>query len=173
MKVKVIVQDEALRRLLLRVRDAAAVHRAAANTLLSITQATFNPSIGAAYRPKPWPPKADGSPCMLIRTGRLAHSFRVRASSSAGVVLTDAPYAPIHQFGGRTRPYIIRLARFIVSGRFLVSGRKRYAKYVRHPGARIPARPFFPIDDAGRLTPLAQDHVRHAVQDLLTPPGTR
>lgn len=51
------------------------------------------------------------------------------------------PYARIHEFGGTTRPHIIE-PRNKKALRFMGAGGETFAKIVRHPGSKIPARPY-------------------------------
>lgn len=149
--------------------DAAAI--AAANAILSLTQATHNPSIGAIYRPAPWPPKKDGSPSMLIRTGRMAHSYRVDHWQGAAAISTDAPYAAIHQTGGTIPPHTVPATTYLTR-----RGTTVHRRAYQHPGARIPARPFLPVQPAGTgwtlipiARPIVQRHIDTALRTLLAP----
>ncbi|MCX7866073.1 phage virion morphogenesis protein [Limisphaera sp. VF-2] len=146
----------------------AAAH-AAANAILSLTQATHNPSIGARFRPRPWPPKRDGSPSLLIRTGRMAHSYRVDAWMGGAAITTDAPYAAIHQTGGTVPPHTVPATTYLTR-----RGTTVHRRSYHHPGATIPARPFLPIQPSGTgwtLTPVARpivlQHIETALRTLL------
>jgi phage gpG-like protein len=134
--------------------DATPVMRAMGSTLLSITKGNFY-AHGARYRPRPWPPKADGKPSSLKKSHRLSASFKLAVGPHSATVSTDAPYAAAHQFGAQTKPHTIRpkfgKAPAFTSTKF---GHVVVSK-VNHPGSRIPARPFFPvINDA--FTPAAE-----------------
>ena len=75
---------------------------------------------------------------------------------------SDRPYAYIHQFGGRTAPHRIT-AKHAKALRFGGGGAAaHFAKWVDHPGSRIPARPFFPFDADGTPTEEARTSV-HAL----------
>jgi len=93
-----------------------------------------------------------------VGTGRLRTSIRSERVAPATVIVgTDSSYARIHEFGGQTRPHVIRpragkvLAWFAAgpggSGRarlasgLVVSGDMRFARFVNHPGSTIPPRP--------------------------------
>jgi phage gpG-like protein len=140
--------------------DATPVMRAMGGALLSITQGNFYRH-GAQYRPVPWPNKADGTPSSLKKSGRLSTSMRLKVGPHSATVSTDAPYAAIHQFGGKTKPHVIR-PKF---GKALAFTAKKFGKIVvksvNHPGSNIPARPFFPIS-GDRLTPAAEGLVIRA-----------
>jgi phage gpG-like protein len=98
-----------------------------------------------------------------VRSGLLRRRTTWRIIDSAlkivGVVGTNTPYAAIHEFGGQTKPHIIRpknrklLAWFNQGGRIYKNGKNPgqgerladpmiYAREVHHPGSRIPARPY-------------------------------
>jgi phage gpG-like protein len=88
----------ALSRLVATAKNPTPVFRAMGTTLLSITMGTFN-SVGAGYRPKPWPAKKDGSPSNLILHGVLSKSFHLDATSTYAKVSNPMIYAAAHQFG--------------------------------------------------------------------------
>lgn len=83
---------------------------------------------------------------LKIRTGRLFGSVRNEMVENSKAVYgrvysVGVPYAAIHEYGGQTRPHLIRP----VNARalhFFVGGREVFAKLVRHPGSRIPERSF-------------------------------
>lgn len=82
--------------------------------------------------------------------GTLRSSIRMQFDPArlTGRVGTDIVYAAIHEFGGVTRPHVIRVRNAIRADgkpgvlRFKVGGRWVYRKQVNHPGSRIPARPW-------------------------------
>lgn len=84
------------------------------------------------YKTGNWPGK------ILQRSGRLASSIVQRFDSNQAVVGTNVVYAAIHQFGGQTKPHVIRprTKRALAFGGIVV-------RQVNHPGSKIPARPFF------------------------------
>lgn len=79
---------------------------------------------------------------ILNNTGMLKNSVQMSSSASVAVVGSNKVYAAIHQFGGRTKPHVIRAKhkRALSFGGIVV-------RQVNHPGSNIPARPFL------RLTP--------------------
>lgn len=83
-----------------------------------------------------WPGK------ILQRSGSLASSIVQLSDDRQAVVGTNKIYGPIQQFGGKTRPHVIkaRNKRALSFGGIVV-------RQVNHPGSNIPARPFL------RLTP--------------------
>lgn len=81
-----------------------------------------------------------------VGTGRLRSSIRYRVNSQGDDMQvtfgTDVPYAAIHEFGGKTRPHVIRPRRkgFLA---FIKNGQWVYTRgQVQHPGSTIPARPY-------------------------------
>jgi len=123
-----------LSRLAATAKRPEPVLRAMGTTFMSITMGNFNDA-GAAYRPKPWAAKKDGSPSKLQKSGTLARSFHLTVTEKSAVVANPTIYAATHQFG-RTE------------------GR----------GSPIPARPFFPVDDAGKLSLAAEEKISAAGQ---------
>ena len=154
------VTHDSLTPFLQRLRSSAAnpqpVLRSMGNTLLSITQGNFN-SVGAAFRPLPWPAKRDGTPSNLQQSTALAHSWRLSVSGTQAVVSTDRIYAAIHQFGGVIRPKTARALRFQSGGQWWTV-----------KSVTMPARPMLPITPDGRLTePAAALILRAGMRALL------
>ena len=83
----------------------------------------------------------------LTDTGRLRNSITRRVFGDAVEVGTNVVYAAIHQFGGRTRPRVIRPRR---KKALFFPGAGHPVRSVNHPGSRIPARPFLGVDDTDR-----------------------
>lgn len=81
---------------------------------------------------------------ILQDTGRLAASITMAFDGTSATVGTNLVYARIHQFGGKTKPHVIRAK----NAKALAFG-GRFAKSVNHPGSNIPARPFLTISPAG------------------------
>jgi phage gpG-like protein len=123
------------------LRDRRSILAAMGAEVVSIARGAFG---DPALRPSPWPPRqrAVQPPHPLLRkTGALRDSIRVLQSTGETVnVGSDLPYAAVHQFGSARR-----------------KGR----------GGGIPARPFFPYDAAGNLTPLARRRVTGELRRLL------
>lgn len=95
---------------------------------------------------------------ILVRSaGGLAASIQADWDDNHAVAGTNKAYAAIHQFGGTTRPHVIkpRYKRALAFGGVIV-------RQVNHPGSRIPARPFLALTD-GDL-----DDMLTAAQDFLT-----
>lgn len=107
-------------------------------------------------RPTEWAAKKDGTPATLVKTGSMLDLLHVEGAS----IVNAKPYAAIHQFGGTTKPHVIRAR---VAKALAVPGRGVF-KSVQHPGSVIPARPFIPIDADGNLTPTAQDEVNELIK---------
>ena len=98
---------------------------------------------------------------ILVRSaGGLAASIQADWDNDQAVAGTNKAYAAIHQFGGTTRPHVIkpRYKRALAFGGVIV-------RQVNHPGSRIPARPFLALTDGDQQDMLdaAQDFVQGAL----------
>lgn len=104
---------------------------------------------------KPSPRRAGGK--ILQDSGQLAASITSASDNDSAVVGTNKVYAAIHQFGGKTRPHVIR-PRY---KRALAFG-GRVVKSVNHPGSNIPARPFLSMtaDDEREVVAVVSDYLR-------------
>jgi len=95
----------------------------------------------------------------LTDTARLRKSIFPKAYSDHAEIGTNVVYAAIHQFGGGTRPHTIRPRD---RKALYWPGAKHPVKSVRHPGSKIPARPFLVIQDEDWT------EIKAAVTDYLT-----
>ncbi len=97
---------------------------------------------------------------ILQDTARLAESFEVASDATSATVGTNVKYAAIHQFGGQTKPHLIkpRNAKALAFG-------GRYVKQVNHPGSKIPARPFLVLMDSDeeKILDSVEDYLRRAI----------
>ena len=78
----------------------------------------------------------------LTDTGRLRASITRRLRDDAVEVGTNVVYAAIHQFGGKTPPRTIRPRN---RKALAWPGAPHPVRSVRHPGSRMPARPFLGV----------------------------
>ena len=86
---------------------------------------------------------------LKVRSGALLNSVPATkgvteesdGSVSGTIGSQGVPYAAIHEFGGTTRPHDI-YPRNKKSLRFMGSQGETFARFVKHPGSKIPARPF-------------------------------
>lgn len=142
-----------LRRVAATVADKRPLLQGMGEAMVQLTKRAFNePSV----RPSAWAPLASGKPATLRLNNMLARSPRViSVTQSAALIGTDRKYAAIHQLGGRTSPHVIRAK----NGKALFwPGASHPVKSVKHPGSKIPARPFFPfLGKRGRPTRKAID----------------
>lgn len=92
-------------------------------------------------RPK-WQAKKDGKPSYLQRTGRLKVINREYSATTA-TVGSNLVYAAIHQFGGTTKPHVIR-----PRNKKALKFNGKIRRSVNHPGSKIPARPFLVLTDS-------------------------
>ena len=117
---------------------------------------------------EPWKPSVrareeDGQ--TLTDTGRLRASITHRLGPGEVVIGTNVVYAAIHQFGGQTQPRVIR-PKHKMALAFNVGGQTIVRKSVRHPGSKIPARPFLGIDsgDEAVISETILNRLRRAVR---------
>lgn len=89
-----------------------------------------------------WLPVARGG-VPLTLTGHLRDSFREFNTADIAGAGTNVPYAGIHNFGGKTRPHVIR-----PKNKKALRFGGRFAKKVNHPGSKIPKREFLKITDS-------------------------
>ncbi len=115
-------------------------------TLVSMSKRSF--ATDASLRPLPWKNKKDGSPSTLTKSTDLRKSINFTTAGRQLTIASPKPYAAIHQLGGQTRPHVIRARR----KKALNWGGNKFAKSVRHPGSKIPSRPFLPFYRGGDLT---------------------
>jgi len=87
-------------------------------------------------RPATWPGQ------ILVRSGQLAASVQDSFDNDQAVVGSNKVYAAIQQFGGQTRPHVIkaRNKKALAFGGVVV-------RQVKHPGSKIPARPFLSLTE--------------------------
>ena len=99
----------------------------------------------------------------LTDSGRLRASItrNVRESGDAVEVGTNVAYAGIHQFGGRTRPRTIRPRR---RKALWWPGLPHPVASVRHPGSKVPARPFLGVSrgDEARIIEIIVERIKRA-----------
>lgn len=104
----------------------------------------------AGKRPAAWAPRKDDHPHPLLMgqaipksqgggtsDPQLAESLRTKVEASRVIILSDRPYAAVHQLGG----------------------------------AHIPARPFLPFYESGRITPEGAKRAERALRAALKSQG--
>ena len=87
---------------------------------------------------------------ILQDSGRLRDSIAATNTANSVTIGTNLVYAAIHQLGGTTRPHVI-----LPKNKQALAFNGRVVKKVNHPGSKIPARPFLPVDHNGELQPEA------------------
>lgn len=113
-------------------------------------------------RPKKWKAKLDGTPSNLQgRTGLLVAGINGKVEGQTITITSPRIYSSIHHFGGKTKAHIIA-PRHKKSLAFTIPGQTQtfinedgekaerdtfLLKKVKHPGSKIPARPFMIIPD--------------------------
>lgn len=157
--ISVTIDDSAVKSLFGRIgrrlSDSTPLMRIIGETIRSSAERNFT----AAGRPR-WKPSAraaaDGGQTLSL-TGRLRRSITVEAGNGWAAVGTNVAYAAIHQFGGKTRPRVIR-----PKNKKALRTPFGIFKKVNHPGSKIPARPFLMVQ------PEDWTEIGHAVNDYLT-----
>jgi phage gpG-like protein len=116
---------------------------AAGTALMATTQRAFNEP---ALRPTAWAArKSGGAHPLLLKSGTLRQSWHVSSAGGDSVqVGNPTPYAAHQQFGSAKS-----------------AGR----------GSGVPARPFFPADKSGNLTPAGEEAVGEAIIAVIETAG--
>ena len=116
-------------------------------TLIDIVEENFE---SESFLGKPWTPLKEstkkqkakkGYKKILQNRGHLAESIDFEATNDKLILGTNLEYAPIHQFGGNAG---------------------------KNHSAKIPARPFLPINEKGELPKKVEDEILEAVEFYLT-----
>jgi phage gpG-like protein len=129
--------------------------------IVDITQKAF---VDESLRAAPWPPKRDGSPATLIKSGMLRQSIRIVEIGSTSVTVgSDRVYAAVHQLG--SREYQAGASVDIKSRRVLVARYGTTSVYARRQN--LPPRPFFPIDADGNFTETATERISKVLDQAL------
>lgn len=155
--------------------DASPIMRGLAGVMRSAAEDAFDlerdpvtgaawPPLNAAYKKKRYEDGYTGK--ILSRTGKMQQHLSVRHGKDFALVGVSAPYAAAHQFGARTRAHIIRASAKRALSFYGRNGRLVVRKAVRHPGSRIPPRPFLGVgeDHKDEMRRLIVRHLRKAVR---------
>lgn len=152
--VAIKVDHTSLRRWLRRVRQKGASQGDASIwedvgwEVQRFVQQNFDNERGGG---EPWRPLTPGYRAarpagkILTVTGRLRNSIQQRAQGDGVLVGTNVQYAAIHQYGGKTRPTVIKPRR---KQALFWPGAAHPVKSVNHPGSDVPARPFLDLSPA-------------------------
>lgn len=147
----------ALERLVKAAKNPAPLMRGIAAVLMDAVEENF----AQQGRPKWQGLKPGGRQGQILQdTGRLASSISPSSDATSAMVGTNVKYAAIHQFGGQTRPHVIRPR----NKRALAFG-GRVVRSVNHPGSNIPARPFLMLTDGDEdeIEATAADYLRRVI----------
>lgn len=132
-----------------RLTDTTPLAAAIALSLDTVTQDNFD----RGGRPT-WAGLKAGGASHLYKSSNLRRSVLPTHGRDFAMIGTNVPYAAIHQFGGKTKPHVIRPK----NGKALAFNGLVFKK-VNHPGSDIPARPYLPIDERGFLQREAEDAI--------------
>jgi phage virion morphogenesis protein len=188
------VVQAALTRLAESGRDMSAPMRAVARALRNITEdafqkqaSPFGPAWAALKKSTLKGRRGGGSGAKILQdTGQLAASISSSSDATSATVTAGKRYAAIHQFGGtierpaystKTRHRTDRKGNLLRTGQFggkgLIFAKDSHKSVlerwheVNGFSIDIPARPFMPVDRAGRLAPVAQEAVITILQEAL------
>ncbi|MCL2524611.1 MAG: phage virion morphogenesis protein [Betaproteobacteria bacterium] len=106
---------------------------------------------------------------ILQDSGILAASLSTDYGPDFVQIGSNVPYAAIHQFGGTTRPHVIR-PKDKKALAFGSKGKETVVKQVNHPGSKIPARPFMLFTgppEAVKLQPEAERTILDTISRML------
>jgi phage gpG-like protein len=118
------------------------------------------------WMPQASPTAAPRGDKLSRRSGKLAATIRVVPPRKRGNDLvwgltagsSSVPYARIHEFGGKTRPHRIEPKNGNALRWFAGRGNPVFARFVNHPGSKIPARPY--------MRPAVNEQVRSIAADF-------
>ena len=155
--------SRALKRLRRRLKDMTPVMDEIGDRLMLSTDRRFE--TGMDPQGRPWKPSLRARETggrTLNLSARLRRSITRRASADEVVVGTNVVYAAIHQFGGKTPPRVIRPR---TKKALYWPGARHPVRSVRHPGSRMPARPFLGVSGADEraIGRIVDDYLREAV----------
>ena len=150
-----------LRGLLRGGQDLSPLMTKLAGIMLNAVEDNFEQSGRPAWQKLQNPgPKRQGGK-ILIASARLKNSITPFSDAKQATVGTNVKYAAIHQFGGITKPHIIRAR----DKKALAFG-GRVFKSVKHPGSNIPARPFLQLtpEDESRIIRRVENYLKALVE---------
>ena len=124
--------------------------------MLDFTKHEVFPSQRDPETGSPWAPlkastlagKKRNTGLILRDRGHLQDTIRYNASGSGVRWGSDRIYAAIHHFGGKTKAHVIRAKR---KKALAWPGARHPTRSVKHPGSKIPARPFLGVGPRGRV----------------------
>jgi phage virion morphogenesis protein len=167
--IEVRVDDAEIRRelgrLAARLANLRPFYKNVGEELVQSTQERFN----AQQDPEghPWKKDLPGTWArkktkrILRESGQLQDTIHYQADGDKVMIGSSKVYAAIHQFGGKTAAHTIRPKR---KKALFWPGAAHPMKSVRHPGSRIPARPFLGVSerDKTRILEIAADFLAKA-----------
>lgn len=99
---------------------------------------------------------------ILQDSNQLAASISSAYGADFALVGSNKRYARIHQLGGQTPAHVI-----LPRNKKALAFAGRIVRKVNHPGSKIPARPFLPVDTFGNLQPTAREGVVRLTNNYL------
>jgi phage virion morphogenesis protein len=162
MEIEIAVQNDeitgVLQRLQARLHDLTPVMRSISGIMLDAVEENFAQEGRPRWKPSISATKRGGK--TLQKSGRLAASISRRWSANTAQVGTNVVYAAIHQFGGKTKPHVIKAKN---KQALFWPGARHPVKAINHPGSVIPARPFLSLTDEDL------DDIRAKILEYLLP----
>lgn len=150
MEIKVSIDDRELKNSLAELQQRMSNLTPVMKIIGEIVNTSIRKNFEQGGRPQRWKPSLrvsrEGGQTLIRKgaSGGLLGSLSVSANRNSATVTANKKYAAIHQFGGHTGPRIIRAK----NGKALFwPGARHPVKSVKHPGSKIPARPFMLVQD--------------------------
>jgi phage gpG-like protein len=117
------------------------IAHAGGQALWNVTQEAINGKNADPATGEKWKNKKDGTEATLYKGHALKRSIIFQGFADGSVILgSNLVYAGIHQWGGQTKAHEIKPR----NKKALAFNGGVYAK-VKHPGSKIPARPFLGV----------------------------
>jgi len=149
-EIKVSIEDKEICEALSALRRRMSNLRPVMKNIGETVYASIRRNFEVGGRPKRWEPslrvKREGGQTLIRKGagGGLLGSLSYDPEMDRVTVSASKEYAAIHHYGGNTGPSIIRAK----NGKALFwPGARHPVKSVKHPGAKIPARPYMLVQN--------------------------
>lgn len=150
MEIKVSIEDREVRAELEALQRRTSDLSPAMKIISETVYASIRRNFEVGGRPQRWQPslrvKREGGQTLIRKgtSGGLLGSLSPSHGKDSATVSANKEYAAIHHFGGSTGPRIIRPK----NGKALFwPGARNPVKSVKHPGSKIPPRPFMLVQN--------------------------
>jgi phage virion morphogenesis protein len=142
--INVKIDDQQVRQMLERLQQRMGDLSPVMRVIGEIVRTSVVKNFESGGRPR-WPVSkraAQQGGQTLIKSSRLMKSITWKASRDSVAIGTNVLYAAIHQLGGKTGPHEIR-----PKNKKALRTPFGIFRKVKHPGSKIPARPFLMVQD--------------------------